>query len=237
MTMAAAVLTEDRPFAPELGHLARQIVDAVCNNPSMSRTERTRQLALLERALNAVRGADCRIAALETHIEHLESLSRTDFLTGVANRRGLDDHVRRVVAAAHRHGDTGVLVLIDLDRFKDINDSFGHAAGDTVLKHVARVLGANVRASDFVARLGGDEFAVVLAHTGPAEGMCRARRLQATLTQSPVDVGQHSLRLEASFGSANYGIGTDESDLIRCADVAMYRQKRSRGLRYTRLAS
>ena len=237
MTAAAAEATEELGTGPQMGQLARQIVDAICGHPLLSPQEQKVHLQLIERALSAVSGAERRVAALRDHVEHLESLSRTDFLTGIANRRGFDEELRRILSAAHRHRDTGVLVLIDLDRFKAINDRYGHDAGDAVLRHVSEALCRNVRASDFVARLGGDEFAVILAHTGAAEGLYRARRLQSLLASTSTEYGDHCFRLDASFGGANYGTASDPADLLRRADLAMYRQKRSKGLRSIRLAS
>lgn len=236
MTVSAAVVEQAPSPGAGIGRLARQIVDAICQNSAIPRKEQTRQLALLEQALSMMQDAGQRIATLEDHIDHLESLSRTDFLTGIANRRGFHDRLRSVLSGADRHGDTGVVVLIDLDHFKDINDRHGHEAGDAVLRQVADTLRGNVRAGDFVARLGGDEFAVVLTHTGPAEGMYRARRLLAMLDQATVDYGNHCFRIEASVGAANYSAESDAKDLLHRADIAMYRQKRSKGLRYTRLA-
>ncbi len=238
MASPAVALVDDTATSVPMSRLARQIVDAICQDPNMSREEQTRQLAVLERALGLVAGAERQIAALKDHIGHLESLSRTDFLTGVANRRGIEEHIRRVLAAAERHGDTGVLVLLDLDRFKAVNDEHGHAAGDVVLRRVAEVLTQNTRVSDFVARIGGDEFAILLAHTGPREGMYRARRLQTILNETKAEFGMHLFPLEASVGAANYGPGTDPVELMRRADLAMYRQKRGKGLRASvRLAS
>ncbi len=220
-----------------IGILARQIVDAICRNPSLSRTEQTRQLALLERALTMVDGADERMAALEEHIDNLRSLARTDFLTAIPNRRALEERLRVVLQAASRYGDTGVLTLFDVDRFKDVNDRLGHAAGDEVLRVLAEVLMANVRSSDFVARLAGDQFAVLFAHTGSREGLYRARRLQSQLRETIVQLGHETMTIEASIGCANYDAGTGLPGLFQRASIALYRQKRSRGLRYSRLAS
>lgn len=232
---ATAVAVEAKPpFGSELGRLAHQIVDAICKNPDVPRKEQARQLALLEQALSTMKTAGSRISALEEHIDHLESLSRTDFLTGIANRRGFDEHIQSVLSDADRHGDTGVVVLIDLDHFKEINDRHGHEAGDAVLRHVAETLRQNIRASDFVARLGGDEFAVVLTHTGPAEGMYRARRLLAMLDQATVEHKDYRFRVEASVGAANYSAQSEARDLLHRADLAMYRQKRAKGLRFRR---
>lgn len=226
----------DPDLAAQVGRLARKIIDSIRNHSNMSKQEQTEQLRLLERAIDLVANAERKIENLESHIDHLESLSRTDFLTGIANRRGFDETLERTLAAATRHGDTGVVVLADLDYFKEVNDRHGHECGDAVLKAVAEVLGNNIRTTDFIARLGGDEFAIILAHTSPREGMYRAKRLQTLLRQSDCEHERRVIPLQASFGSANYNDQTKVSDLLRRADLAMYKDKRSKGLRYTPIA-
>lgn len=230
-------LADDRGADPKLaahvGLLARQIVESIRHHSNMSKEEQADQLRLLERAIDMMANAERKIENLETHIDHLESLSRTDFLTGIANRRGFDETLKRTLAAATRHGDTGVVVLADLVYFKEVNDRHGHDCGDAVLKAVAEVLGNNIRTTDFVARLGGDEFAVILAHTSPREGMYRAKRLQTLLRKSDCEHDRRVIPLQASFGSANYNAKTEFADVLRRADLAMYKDKRSKGLRYT----
>ena len=223
-------------LAIHVGQLARGIVDAIRNHSTLSKKEQTEQLRQLERAVGLVANAERKIERLEHHIKHLESLSRTDFLTGIANRRGFDEHLRRILAAARRHGDTGVVVLTDMDYFKEINDRHGHDCGDTVLKTVADILCKNVRGTDFVARLGGAEFAVILAHTSPREGMYRAKRLQTLLRQCEAEHNRRLFPLQASFGAANYSARSEFSELMRRADLAMYKDKRAKGLRYTPIA-
>lgn len=110
-------------------------------------------------------------------------------------------------------------------------------AGDEALRALGEVLINNVRTSDFVARLTGDQFAILLAHTGSREGLYRSRRLQTQLRETMVDVGDNRMDIEASIGCANYDNTTDLSGLFQRASAALYRQKRSRGLHYTRLAS
>ena len=98
------------------------------------------------------------------------------------------------------------------------------------------MLRGNIRLTDFVARLGGDEFAVILAHTSPREGMYRTKRLQTLLRQSEAEYKRRRFPLQASFGAANYGARSDYTELMRRGDLAMYKDKRAKGLRYTRIA-
>ena len=232
---ARAVAMKADPQA-QVAKLARQIVDAIAKHPGLDKGEQTRQLSLLERALTLTKGAEQRAAVTQQHAELLHSLARTDFLTGIANRRALEENLRGVLEAANRHGDSGVLVLFDVDHFKDVNDSFGPAAGDHVLGLIGDALAQNVRGDDLVARLAADQFAALLTHTGPREGLYRARRLQSSLRELPVLFDNGGFVIEASIGVAPYATGTDLPGLFQRASIGLYRQKRSRGLRFQRLA-
>jgi len=113
-------------------------------------------------AFSAALSAERRIAELLDRVANLEETASTDDLTQVLNRRGFRAELERALAAAGRYGIKGMLIFIDLDGFKDVNDDHGHAAGDHILRTVACILNENVRETDYVARLGGDEFAILL---------------------------------------------------------------------------
>jgi diguanylate cyclase len=156
-------------------------------------------------------------------------LALLDSLTGLPNRRMLRDRLDRSVAAARR-GGTGVgLMLLDVDRFKDINDSLGHDRGDVLLEQIARRLEAGLREGDLVARLGGDEFAVLLPDVPSVEDARRlAERVRAVFV-SPFDLGEIELHVETSIGVACLPEHAgDASTLMRKADVAMYTAKAHR---------
>jgi diguanylate cyclase (GGDEF)-like protein len=150
-----------------------------------------------------------------------------DPLTGLANRVLIEDRLDVALAAARRAGDSVALLLIDLNRFKDVNDSFGHETGDAALVHAATRIAARLRASDTAGRLGGDEFAVLLpAVRGPEYAERIARKLVESVRE-PLVIGGATLRLEASVGIALFPRhGDDAGTLFRRADVAMYRAKR-----------
>lgn len=186
---------------------------------------------LLEQALDIVTTAEIRLAEQKRRIAMLESQVQTDPLTGLTNRRGFDEHLSRTLSGAKRHGDSGVLVYIDLDDFKPTNDNHGHEAGDAVLKRVAKLLIENTRGSDIVARLGGDEFAVILTHTSAAEGLFRTRKLQGILAAAHAKYGGLRIPIQASFGAAPYDAESSESEVLRMADAAMYDEKRKRSRR------
>ena len=151
----------------------------------------------------------------------------TDELTGLGNRRQLLDELERRLnaIAAHAPHANLALLMIDLDHFKEINDSFGHAAGDAVLKEIGPRLHRIIRVGDVVARLGGDEFAVILENGHLTEATYVAERITQAL-EMPLALETASLHVGASIGIAlapEHAASVDE--LIRCADVAMYRAK------------
>jgi diguanylate cyclase (GGDEF)-like protein len=164
------------------------------------------------------------IAAREAEILHL---AYRDALSGLPNRALFNVRLGEAVAA-HRRGGAGVAVLVmDLDRFKYINDTLGHGAGDLVLREVATWLGGVVRDGDTVARLGGDEFAV-LAAGGLERAQTLARMIQAVLEQ-PIDIDGQAVDVGCSIGIALCPAHGDEpSVLLRCADIAMYAAKREK---------
>jgi len=210
------------------GHLANVLRQGLRDKSALTRKQ---PYQLLEQALDIVTTAEIRINEQKQRIKELESQIMTDPLTDLTNRRGFDEHLKRVLSGAHRHGDSGVLVYIDLDAFKPVNDTLGHHAGDAVLKKVAKVLKENLRQTDVVARLGGDEFAILLTHTSAAEGLYRTRKLQGILAASFAKSDGKKIPIQASFGAAPYDKESSESEVLRMADAAMYDEKRRRARR------
>lgn len=156
----------------------------------------------------------------------LHALAFNDPLTGLPNRRTLVDRVQQVVHRTRRHQGRGAVLFVDLDKFKRINDSLGHAVGDALLKSVAERLRGAVRESDSVCRLGGDEFVVLLGEVDAAvDAAAVARKISARL-QEPMRLGELELAITSSIGIALIpDDGADSDDLIRFADLAMYRAK------------
>jgi diguanylate cyclase (GGDEF)-like protein/PAS domain S-box-containing protein len=164
--------------------------------------------------------------------QELERLSQRDPLTGAFNRRRFDEELSGMLRAVRRHRRSGALLLIDLDRFKSVNDELGHAAGDVALCEVARLLAANTRATDvigrdaggFVARLGGDEFAVLLDDVSPSEAIAVGERLAAALEAADLRVEGNPVPLAISVGVAPFDgrDGVDAEELLAHADRGMY---------------
>jgi two-component system, cell cycle response regulator len=163
---------------------------------------------------------------LREHNALLEQMNRTDTLTGLYNRRHLEEELARQHLDAHRHGDPIVLLLLDLDQFKRVNDTYGHPAGDLVLCEFARRLREQVRAGDTAGRWGGEEFLVILPRTDLAGAMQLADRIRTTTADSPIVVGSDSIHVTVSGGCA-IGPVDAPGELVRLADARMYAAKRA----------
>lgn len=186
------------------------------------------RLALVDQAIDAAEEVESFLAEQSARIAYLENLTLTDELTGLRNRRGFNDQLRRTLAAANRYGDQGVLVICDLDNFKAINDTYGHHVGDYVLRQLAKVIEAEVRETDVVARLGGDEFSVLMIQTNWRDGIKRAQMLSRVVNRTIVTYQGNEIRVCASFGVEPFGPNDEESNLVARADMAMYVNKRKR---------
>jgi len=159
-------------------------------------------------------------------LDELKQSGQRDPLTGTPNRALMRDRVNSAISLARRHNTHAAVLFIDLDSFKQINDDLGHAAGDEVLKLVARRLEAVVRDSDTVSRHGGDEFLVLLAEVSHAADARLIADTVLSVLAAPCSVGGQELILSASLGIAVYpDDGQDAATLIQHADAAMYRAK------------
>ncbi|MGB9031913.1 MAG: EAL domain-containing protein [Acidobacteriaceae bacterium] len=153
-----------------------------------------------------------------------------DMLTGLPNRLLLLDRMEQALASAARRGKKAAVMCMDLDRFKQINDTYGHAVGDLCLKHVAERLKSRLRAEDTVARSGGEEFTIVVGDLVSAEDATRIVDDLLAALRKPLVADQYPIDLTASFGIALYpDHGTDAGELWKNADTAMYRVKHSGG--------
>lgn len=151
-----------------------------------------------------------------------------DPLTQVLNRRGFDERLLRM-QAEHRsgtHDAETALMLCDLDQFKAINDTYGHAAGDAVLRMFAEVLGRHVRASDLLGRYGGEEFVVLASRVRPAEARARAEAIRAEMAQTPLPGLPEDVRVTVSIGLVQLQTGESYEAALQRADALLYRAKR-----------
>jgi diguanylate cyclase (GGDEF)-like protein/PAS domain S-box-containing protein len=166
------------------------------------------------------------------YLARIEELAYTDPLTGLPNRRRLEEQVETAIWNAHASGDAVALLFLDLDGFKDVNDRLGHAAGDELLQNVAERLRGRLRRHDLLARLGGDEFLVAVAGLDPATAAQEAARVADDLARSvsaPLLVQQQVVGVGASVGISLYpNDGEEFATLLHAADLKMYEIKMSR---------
>jgi len=161
--------------------------------------------------------------------EYHERVFRTmalDGLTQLRNRRSLQDAIESEIARSRRHQHALSLLLVDVDRFKDVNDQHGHLCGDLVLQRVAALLARHGRRENCAARFGGDEFAIVLAETPVAGALTFAERIRGAVESEPIEVGGVPLEITVSVGAAEWAPQMSQpEDLIAMADAALYRAK------------
>ncbi len=172
-----------------------------------------------------------RIAALHREIQAknrlLEQMALTDVLTGLPNRRAVDVWASRELSAAARHDFAFWVVMADLDSFKKVNDTYGHDAGDSVLKTFAEILKTHTRQSDICARLGGEEFLVMMTHSDRGGTKTAVERIRKQFENTNFTLGGSIVTATASFGIAGFrgNKPPDWNALVECADTALYAAK------------
>jgi diguanylate cyclase (GGDEF)-like protein len=164
----------------------------------------------------------------ERKIAELEARADIDPLLDILNRRGFERELARSLAYVKRYGTGAALMFIDLDGFKAVNDQYGHAAGDALLKAVAVELSAHVRASDVVARLGGDEFGVLMWNVDEAQAVAKATELEDIIARVRADYGPALLSVGASAGAVALLADATAAMIIDAADRTMYARKKGR---------
>ena len=185
----------------------------------------TRRADDLQRALDALQEAQ---AGLAERTMELERLSLLDPLTGIANRRHFEERAFSEISRLDRYGTPLTVVAFDIDHFKRVNDTYGHAAGDRVLVEIAAIVRRCLRPNDLIARIGGEEFALLLPATDKSGALVIAERVRAELEGMSISFRDIEIRVTASFGAAEHLRGARQLDdaLLR-ADVALYRAKRN----------
>lgn len=189
------------------------------------RTSPTEMIQLM-RAFNSMS------QTVRSNVETIEATSRTDQLTGMCNRRHLLAEGYRMLGVAIRANSPCACLMLDIDHFKNVNDTHGHPVGDQVLIHVAGIIAANTRASDLAARFGGEEFVVLAAGAALNEAVILAERIRTAIAGSSISVGPARITVTVSIGVAEYDMEPDFGsnvleDMIEKADKALYRAKQS----------
>jgi diguanylate cyclase (GGDEF)-like protein len=172
------------------------------------------------------------VIVLNIFINRLEEIATKDELTGLYNRRKMEDLLDREIAFSRRYGDPMSLLIIDIDHFKTVNDTYGHFTGDQYLKRICEVLQMEIRIVDFLGRWGGEEFMVLLPKTDSKQAVELAERLRQSIQQMQIESGQGLITRTVSIGVASaLPANLDLDLLVRQADEAMYRAKQAGGNR------
>jgi diguanylate cyclase (GGDEF)-like protein len=185
-------------------------------------------VAAVEATRTTIRRLRTELARALGKIEELQASADTDFLLGIPNRRGFERELARALAYIKRYRASGALIVLDVDRLKPINDAFGHAAGDEVLKAIVGVLTSQIRSSDIVGRLGGDEFALLLWNLGEIDAKAKAAALEEAIDRLTFQFRGSTITAGASAGVAMLGSHAEVSRALEEADSAMYRRKAQR---------
>jgi diguanylate cyclase (GGDEF)-like protein len=167
----------------------------------------------------------------QSRLAELERLANEDALAPISNRRAFLRDLARTIGYVERYGAACSLLYFDLDGLKAINDTFGHAAGDAALIHVAEVLLAHTRSSDVIGRLGGDEFGVLLTRADEAAAHSKAERLCDAVAFTRLSWKGKIIPVSVAFGAHRLVAGDEPQVALAAADRAMYRHKRNRGAR------
>lgn len=168
------------------------------------------------------------LRTIQEYNSKLEALSIRDPLTGLFNRRKFQEFLQYEIIRAQRNQRGFAVIMVDLDNFKYINDTFGHPIGDMVLKDLTAMLSAGLRKDDMLARIGGDEFAIILPETTASQGMQVAKKLHQTLADKEFELPVGKLRSTASFSLVSFPEDGDSAEKISSAmDVVLYKAKKS----------
>jgi diguanylate cyclase (GGDEF)-like protein len=175
-----------------------------------------------------VRRLRARLAKAQARIDELQASADIDFLLDIPNRRGFERELNRSIAYIKRYHASGALIVLDVDRLKPVNDAFGHAAGDQVLKAIVAVLLRHVRSSDVIGRLGGDEFALLLWNLSETDAHAKAASLEQAVDRLSFVFRGRTITAGASAGVAILGPHTEAGKALEEADSAMYLRKAQR---------
>jgi len=184
-------------------------------------------MALLKHAYGLIGASEKRIAEQDRRIRQLEDLASTDPLTGLMNRRGFEKFFEMEQARIRRKHSPGALfVLIDLDQFKPINDTYGHLAGDACLQLLSKTLLQSIRMLDGAARLGGDEFTLLLTQLDPDKALFHLEKIKALLEKIPLEWHGEKIDFSASVGAALVTADISYTDVYESADKNLYADKK-----------
>ena len=207
---------------------ARRSVEDVATFLGITEAELTANVRTgLARLLQEVDRMRREMAAMAKRVAYLEQLADEDPLTPIMNRRAFVRELTRQMAYAERYDVPSSVLYFDVNGMKDINDTYGHGAGDVALNHVANMLLANLRTSDIVGRLGGDEFAAILHQADLQAARVKAADLATAISETPFDYDGQSITMQISVGAFAFDGKLSPDEVLDQADREMYAQKRA----------
>ena len=192
---------------------------------TMPTTQRVIEDPEITRLMGEVEALRRELQAVGGRLAEAERLADRDVLTPLLNRRAFVRELQRAIALTRRHDTPASVIFVDLNDFKGINDSHGHAAGDAVLVAVAERLVAGVREEDIVGRIGGDEFAVLLQHADAPKATLKAAMLAAIVADTPVPYEDRQISVSLTYGVRQIGAVDSAEQALSEADAAMYLRK------------
>ncbi len=214
---------EEAKSIEEIAPVLREVISA-----TRAMSEESLQVRDELRSIKArTEATEAELNKLYTELNRLSNQARHDALTGVLNRQGMEEALEIEIARVRRKDSSLCLAMLDIDNFKKINDSRGHAAGDEALAHLANVVREALRPQDTLARYGGEEFVVILPETVLADGVHALQRLQRELTARLFLSGQDKILITFSAGVAQLGADETGLEALKRADLAMYQAKRA----------
>jgi len=207
----------------------RRKAGAASGEPAALRASSTsRKSAVSADARAEIRRLKSELKQALSRIEELKASANTDFLLEIPNRRGFERLLNRAISYIQRYRAGGALIVLDVDRLKPINDTFGHAAGDQVLKAIVAALSRQIRSSDVIGRLGGDEFALLLWNLSETDAHAKAASLEQAIDDLSFVFDGKTVATGASAGVALLGPHSEAGRSLEEADCAMYVRKAQR---------
>jgi len=227
-TAAASGAAKRRKGAPAARKSGPGKTGAKRTGTKRAGTEASTRGAVASGDKSTIRSLRAQLARAQARIEELQASAETDFLLDILNRRGFERELARSLSFIKRYQASGALIVLDVDRLKPINDAFGHAAGDEVLKAIVAAISDQVRASDVIGRLGGDEFAVLLWNLSEIDARAKAAALEEAIDRLTFMFRDSQVTAGASAGVAILTAHSDIDRVLDEADRAMYVRKAQR---------
>ena len=227
-TAAASGAAKRRKSAPAARNPGPGRTGTKATGTKAAGTEASTRGAVASSDKSTIRRLRTQLSRAQARIEELQTSAETDFLLDIFNRRGFERELARSLSFIKRYQASGALIVLDVDRLKPINDAFGHAAGDEVLKTIVAAISDQIRASDVIGRLGGDEFAVLLWNLSETDARAKAAALEDAIDRLSFVFRGSRVSAGASAGVAIITAHSDVDRVLDEADRAMYVRKAQR---------